>query len=120
MGLHITREDGAYPKNEQGIALATGRVSKVVKPYRHLEEGWKQVSGGDGGGVLVILPEEAAKFVIEAREEALPKNILFRDLWVLFDVVDGDPRMRGEKPDADLQIPIRGRTTKRHPLDEGE
>ena len=116
VGIHITRSDGAYPESESGIAYTFGQGSKPTSPYLYHEEGWEQVRGSADEGVFLVLPEAAAKDVLEARYGPLPPNLLVRALWVLFDATGDDPRMREPQSAADLVVPLK-RLAKEHPLD---
>ena len=112
VGIHITRNDDIYPENDLGIAYAI-QHEDGIEPYRHYEDGWRQVQGGSNEGLFIALPEVAARDVVEIVYGPQFEGSRALKLWVLFDVVAGsdpdqDPRRGNLGLGTDVVIPLRG------------
>ncbi len=109
VGVHVIRDDGAYPQGEVRIAHAV-QHGEGVEPYQRHEGGWQRVQGGSGEGLFITLPETAARDVVEVVYGPQFENSRALKLWVLFEtgVENGlDPRAHDLSLGTDVVIPLR-------------
>ena len=95
--IHITKGDGIYPENQTGIALAVRNSDKLTL-QEHYPEGWKQTKGQGAEGLLVSLPEDAAKAVVNNIHQPKAGSKARLDLLVSFDATPDElPTIESER-----------------------
>lgn len=95
--IHITKSDGIYPENQTGIALAVRNSDKLTL-QEHYPEGWKQTKGQEAEGLLVALPEDAAKAVVNNIHQPKAGSKARLDLLVSFDATPDElPTIESER-----------------------
>ena len=114
IGLHITRSDGNYPENRQGIAYAFEQPTETTDRRHHKREDLMQVQGGGGEGMIIVFPEAMVKDIAESFDRPFqamgsPQRWLLLYFGAAGDDVGGW--------DFDVHVIVAGSQAKKQPLD---